>query len=86
MGMLVFIHSHSFVVLLFILVGFKYSKQLHTKIGNFQRIGHLGLGILGEKKWREVISDLKTFAHTGCKIAAAIFVLFFTEFSYVHSV
>ena len=27
-------------------------------------------GILGEKKWNEVVSDLKSFAHKWCKIAA----------------
>ena len=28
-------------------------------------------GILGENNWKEVVSYLKTFAHEGCKIAAA---------------
>ena len=26
--------------------------------------------ILGEKSWKQVISDVKTFTHKGCKIAA----------------
>ena len=26
---------------------------------------------LGENKWKEVVSDLNTFVHKGCKIAAA---------------
>ena len=28
-------------------------------------------GILGEKCWKEVVSDLKIFAHKGCKMAVA---------------
>ena len=30
----------------------------------------LRFGILWEKYWKEMVSDLKTFANKGCKIAA----------------
>ena len=42
--------------------------------------------ILGEKLWKEVVSDLKTFAHKGCNIAAArnFFTIFFFFFCSLH--
>ena len=41
-------------------------------------------GILGEKCWKEVVSDLKIFAHKGCKIAVAkkVFYRFFNICSF----
>ena len=36
---------------------------------------------LGKTKWKEVVSDLNTFAHKGCKIAAHKKVLFLTNFA-----
>ena len=39
-------------------------------------------GILGENLWKEVVSDLKTFAYKGCKIAAPKKVCFLANFGY----
>ena len=37
-------------------------------------------GILGDKCWKEVVSDLKTFAYKGCKIDANFFLFFLANF------
>ena len=36
---------------------------------------------LGEKEWKELVSDLKTFAHERCKIAAPNCFLFLANFA-----
>ena len=40
----------------------------HFPKSNFQAFKIFG--ILGGEKWKEVVSDLRTFAHKGCKTAA----------------
>ena len=41
----------------------------------------LRFGILGEKQWKEVVSDLKNFTNKGCKIAAQKKLIFWANFA-----
>ena len=44
---------------------------------------YLGFRVLGEKYWKEVVSDLKTFAHKRCKIAAQKTLVFWQILPYL---